>query len=186
MTSRPKYQAITDLPRHIEEKLLGFNIMQLCALVSEKNGNRWTGASDRYGPIQEIARRWKADELFKRITDIPEEDDIVTYSRIMTAVGGNPSLSNPPSGAKPPPPSKLYFNKPILPEEQPKIKDKMKGLDPVALGLANCFTLKDLQEVAGEQKLDVNWTTVEGLKNFGLKRMFVGNKWRTKIRREAK
>lgn len=171
-----RYQAMTTLPDHIERKLLTFNIMQLCSLVCEKNGGNWTGASDRYGPIQEIARRWDSDALFTRITDIPVEDDIVTYSRIMTAAGGNPTLKDPPR------------RKPI----DPKIS--RSGMifagprpgpdDPVGNGLAGCLTVEDLKKVAEEQCLDrINWVTVDGLKNFGLKRMYVGNAWRNKMRR---
>lgn len=178
MNAPLKYQAMTQLPRHIEERLLTFNVMQLCALVSEKNGNRWTGASDRYGPIQEIARRWGVDDLFKRIADIPIEDDIVTYARIMTAAGGNPSLKDPPRQARP---------DPTVRRTDTSRRTMAGPNDPVAPGMAGCANVDDLKRIAAEQGLTaINWEKVETLVNFGLKRMYVGNAWRTKIRREAK
>lgn len=176
-----KYLAMTDLPRHLEERLLKFNILQLCALVSEKSGGpRWVGASDRYGPIHEIARRWKPEELAIRINDIPIEQDMITYARIMTSVGGNPSLKNEEPREK--------RHDPSVRRTDTSRRTMVQPGDVVGPGLAGCLTLDDLKRVTKEQGLDegVDWARVDALKNFGLKRMWIGNRWRTKIRQTTK
>jgi hypothetical protein len=165
-----KYSAMTSLPRHLEEKLLEFNILQLCALVSEKSGNRWTGASDQYGPIQEIARRWKLDELCLRIAEIKPEDPLRTYAKIMTAIGGNPAKEAEIE-------KREAIRKAVWDE-----KTKPLEQDEVRVGLAACQSVDDLKRVAKEQSLAVDWGKVEGLANFGLKRMYLGNKWRHKLK----
>ena len=184
------YQAITSLPRDIEEKLLCFNILQLCALVSEKTGPRWSGASDRYGPIQEIEKRWDLEALKKRIADIEPEEPLRTYARIMTALGGNPSrevVQDKKGAAQRDQDMRDKYAKHT--EVKEKIAAKLKPVDNdvVRMGLETCTSLDDLKRVAGEQSLNhLDWVKIDGLANFGLKRMYVGNQWRTKIRREAK
>lgn len=168
------YQNMTSLPRHIEERLLEFNVLQLCALVSEK-GTKWVGASDQYGPIQEIAKRWKLEELTTRIQEIQPEEPLKTYARIMTAIGGNPAA-----------PAEIERREAKIREVWDK-KTKPLEQDEVRTGLATCQSLADLKAVAKAQGLtDIDWEKVDGLANFGLKRMYVGNKWRTKIRRDSK
>jgi hypothetical protein len=180
MDIQPMYQAITPLPRHIEERLLQFNIIQLCSLVSEKSGPRWTGASDRYGPIQEIARRWKVEDIALRIERMKPEPTLETYAKTIKALGGDPNQEirniDPKAG-------------------QPgwtKVRDKIDAItrplqkDVVRVGLETCETVDDLKRVAKEQGLTIPWEKVETLVNFGLKRMYVGNQWRAKIRREQK
>jgi len=183
------YQAMTQMPRDIEEKLLQFNILQLCALVSEKGGTRWTGASDRYGPIKEIERRWELDDLKRRIAMIEPEEPLKTYARIMTALGGNPSrevIQDKKAMAaigKESAERQAEFNK-----VQERIASKTRPLeqDVVRTGLATCSNLDHLKDIAKQQGLDhLNWDKIDGLANFGLKRMYVGNQWRTKIRREG-
>jgi hypothetical protein len=180
MDIEPFYQAITPLPRHVEERLLKFNIIQLCSLVSEKSGPRWTGASDRYGPIQEIARRWKPEEIFKRIEHMTPEPTLETYAKTIRALGGDPAQEiktiDPRAG-------------------QPgwtKVREKIDAItrpiekDVVRAGLESCENMDDLRRVADEQGLTIPWEKLETLPNFGLRRMYVGNQWRAKIRREQK
>lgn len=179
-----RYQAMTDLPREIEEKLLTFNILQLCALVCEKPGARWTGASDQYGPIQEISRRWKLDDLIKRIEDIKPEEPLRTYSRIMTAIGGNPARdAEVKRRAENAEAYKQESKKEarvmtVPPKKEPKS-------DPVKEALAGCTTMVMLRSVAKANNIpisDTQWATVDSLPNNGLQRMYVGNIWRAAIR----
>ena len=176
MDIEPKYQAMTILPRHLEEGLLRLNIMQLCALVSEKKGNKWTGASDRYGPIVEISKRWTPEEIAKRLPEIPTEDVTTTYARIMAAHGGNPTKDLPPRQPR---------MDPSIKRTDTSRRTMIQPGDIVGPGLANCANVEDLKRVATEQGLTVNWEKVETLANFGLKRMYVGNNWRVKLRKEA-
>lgn len=181
MDIQPMFGAMTELPRHIEERLLSFNILQLCALVSEKSGPRWTGASDRYGPVQEIARRWDVAALAKRIEGMQVEEPLRTYARIVTALGGDPNEEAKKLDPR--------MGQPGWSDAKAKIERIIKPLekDVVRTGLENCLTLDDLKKVAKEQGLEnLPWEKIDGLANFGLKRMYVGNQWRTKIRREAK
>lgn len=183
------YQAITKLPREVEERLLQFNILQLCALVSEKSGTAWRGASDQYGPIQEIARRWELDDLKRRIAMLEPEHPVQTYARVMTALGGNPSretLQNHKAAA-----AREHDKDAKLHDQErtrERIASKLRPLeqDEVRAGLAACATVDDLKRVAKEQKLEIPWEKVESLANFGLMRMYIGNKWRTKIRHATK
>lgn len=169
------YQGITNLPRHIEERLLMFNVLQLCALVCEKPGTKWSGASDVYGPIQEIAKRWDLGALTKRIEDMQPEQPLLTYARVMTALGGNPAREG--EIAKKEAAIRAPFEK----------YTKQVEPDAIAKGLAGCLTLEDLQRVAKEQDLGtIDWAKVDGLKNFGLKRMWVGNRWRFINRQRSK
>jgi hypothetical protein len=181
MMEKTFYQAMTGLPRHIEERLLEFNILQLCALVSEKSGPRWTGASDRYGPIKEIERRWDLKDLTLRIENMKVEEPLKTYARVVTSLGGDPGkevkVIDPKMGVH-------GYDK-----IKEKIASKTRPLeqDAVRTGLEKCLCLDDLKRVAKEQRLDhLDWDKIDGLANFGLKRMYVGNQWRTRIRREAK
>lgn len=192
MTSdvQPFYQAITRLPREVEEKLLQFNILQLCALVSERKGTRWSGASDRYGPIKEIAERWELDDLKRRIAMIEPEEPLRTYAKIMTNLGGNPAreqLRDPVAAAqREKDMQQKYADHSVVKE---RIASKLRPLeqDEVRVGLSTCTSMDDLKRVAKEQRLDgLDWAKIDGLANFGLKRMYVGNQWRTRIRREAK
>lgn len=183
------YQRITPLPKEVEEQLLQFNILQLCALVSEKSGPRWCGASDQYGPIQEIAKRWELDDLKRRIALIQPEEPLLTYARVMTAIGGNPSreeVRHPETAAAR---EKEKDNKFRQHEKvREKILSKLRPLeqDEVRVGLSTCASLDDLKRVAAEQGLGaLNWDKIDGLANFGLKRMYVGNAWRTVLRHKA-
>jgi len=185
LDNQPFYQAMTQFPRHIEERLLRYNVLQLCALVSEKPGPRWSGASDRYGPIKEIERRWKLDDLAKRIEDIVPEEPLMTYARMIAGLGGDPNKEYKKIVAN------ARSSKDI--EQGIKVKERIDRItkpiepDTVRDGLANCENLDDLKRVAAEQGLaDLDWAKIDGLANFGLKRMYVGNKWRTKLRRESK
>lgn len=185
------YQAITSLPREVEEKLLEFNILQLCALVSEKSGPKWTGASDSYGPIQEIARRWELDDLQRRISKLEPEEPLKTYARIMTNIGGNPSreqLQASPKDVEKADRQRIEKYEQHM-KVQERIASKLRPLeqDEVRLGLSTCTSMDDLKRVAAEQRLEnLPWGKIEGLANFGLKRMYVGNQWRTRIRHDAK
>jgi hypothetical protein len=189
--SKTFYQAITPLPREVEEKLLDFNILQLCALVSEKSGPRWTGASDSYGPIQEIAKRWELDDLKRRIAKLEPEEPLKTYARIMTSIGGNPSreqLQASPKEVEKADRARIEKYEQHM-KVQDKIASKLRPLeqDEVRLGLSTCTSMDDLKRVAAEQRLDnLPWDKIDSLANFGLKRMYVGNQWRTRIRRELK
>ncbi len=184
------YQAMTALPREVEEHLLQFNILQLCALVSEKSGPRWVGASDQYGPIKEIAERWELDDLKRRIAMIQPEEPLLTYAKIMTNLGGNPAreqLHDPKAAALRERDKDQKFRDHSNIKE--RIASKLRPLeqDEVRVGLATCTTLDDLKRVAKEQDLGViDWDKVGNLANFGLSRMWVGNRWRMIIRHKAK
>lgn len=185
----PFYQAITKLPREVEESLLQFNVLQLCALVSEKSGTKWSGASDRYGPIKEIAQRWELDDLKRRIAMIEPEEPLKTYARIMTNLGGNPAreqLRDPKAAnARERDMQAKYKEHSDIKE---RIASKLRPLeqDEVRMGLSTCTSLDDLKRVAKEQDLTgLDWAKIDGLANFGLKRMYIGNKWRTVIRHHA-
>lgn len=187
-TTFTRYQAMTSLPREIEEKLLTFNILQLCALVSEKPGTRWIGASDQYGPIKEISKRWKLDDLIKRIEEIQPEEPLRTYSRIMTAIGGNPARDTEVKRRQDN--ADTYRNESKKEPRVMKVPPKKKGeSDPVKEALAGCTTIMALRTVAKANNLpisDAQWVTIEGLPNNGLQRMYVGNVWRTAIRAKEK
>lgn len=190
MDAQPFYQAMTRLPREVEENLLQFNILQLCALVSEKSGPRWVGASDRYGPIKEIAERWELDDLRRRIAMIQPEEPLLTYAKIMTNLGGNPAreqLRDPRAAAQREKDKDQKFKDHAAVKE--RIASKLRPLeqDEVRLGLATCTSMDDLKRVAKEQNLgEIDWDKVGNLANFGLSRMWVGNRWRTIIRHRAK
>jgi hypothetical protein len=177
------YQAMTGMPRHIEERLLEFNILQLCALVCEKPGARWTGASDQYGPIKEIERRWKLDELTKRIADMHAEQPLLTYARIMTALGGNPARDKEMKRKE----AEIGRFKATLPDGARRMTKAEARLptDIVGGNLAPCKTIDDLKRVAAENGIPVDaaqWAKVAGMKNFGLSRMWLGNRWRWWLR----
>lgn len=171
--AKTRYQGMTTLPRHLEEKLLEFNVLQLCALVSEKNGSKWSGASDQYGPIKEIAERWKLDELCLRIADLRPEEPLRTYTKIMTALGGNPAKEAEVERRKAQ--IKAVWDEKTKPLEQ----------DAVRIGLAACQVISDLKAVAKKEGLTVNWQKVETLTNFGLMRMYIGNNWRHKLKKQG-
>ena len=173
------YASIPELPPHIKEKLLTFNILQLCALVSEKPGPKWSGASDHYGPLNEIARRWNLSALAQRIEDMHAEEPLKTYARIMQVLpGGNPA--NPPmkTGGEIKTQERLINGRKHIPD------------DGVAAALANCKTLDDLKKMAKDHNIwtmgEDKWKTVAGLKNFGLQRMYVGNNWRALVKHNKK
>ena len=174
-SSGPRYQAVTTLPEHIEKKLLEFNILQLCALVSERNGTKWIGASDRYGPIKEISERWKIEELTLRIAQLKPEEPLKTYAKVMTALGGNPAHAKRQEEAM------VKAREIFAKKTAPEVKDEVR------IGLEGVLTINELKGVAKQAGLDtpewpIDWNKVEHLANFGLKRMWVGNRWRTKIR----
>jgi hypothetical protein len=189
MDQAPFYQAMTRLPREVEEKLLQFNILQLCALVSERNGAKWSGASDRYGPVKEISERWELEDLKRRIAMIQPEEPLATYAKIMTNIGGNPSrerLQDIKGAAKQDRDMRAKYDDHSKVQE--KIASKLRPLeqDEVRIGLSTCTSMDDLKRVAKEQGFEgIDWDKIDGLANFGLKRMYLGNKWRTVIRHRA-
>jgi hypothetical protein len=128
--------------------------------------------------------------LQRRIAEIEPEEPLKTYARVMTALGGNPSREVLQDKKKAAMAEKSMFDKFHRHEKiREKIASKTRPLeqDVVRVGLETCTNLDDLKRVAADQGLNqLDWGKIDGLANFGLKRMYVGNQWRTKIRRESK